>query len=241
MNPIRQGRIGVSLATAIIGAWTLLHGVALFAVEPGSVWLSVVLVLALSWLSVGLFIVAHDAMHGSLWPANRPGGDRIGALALFLYAGFSYRRLLPKHHAHHRQPGSPEDPDFAPHAPSQALKWYGRFMVTYFGWRELAGMALRTGVYLLLGAPMENILLFFALPGLLSSFQLFYFGTFLPHRHLTDGATPQFPDRHHARSNEYGYLLSLLTCFHFGYHHEHHLHPGAPWWRLPAMREERQA
>ncbi|MFA9473554.1 MAG: fatty acid desaturase [Filomicrobium sp.] len=27
--------------------------------------------------------------------------------------------------------------------------------------------------------------------------------------------------------------MSLLTCFHFGYHHEHHLQPDVPWWRLP--------
>ena len=98
-------------------------------------------------------------------------------------------------------------------------------------------MALRVGLYLLLGAPLENILLFFAAPGLLSSFQLFYFGTFLPHRHLPEGGNAMFADQHRSRSNDYGNLMSLMTCFHFGYHHEHHLHPGVPWWRLPALRK----
>jgi beta-carotene ketolase (CrtW type) len=97
-------------------------------------------------------------------------------------------------------------------------------------------MVLRVGVYLLLGARLENILLFFAVPGLLSSFQLFYFGTFLPHRHLRQPGAAIFADQHRARSNQYGYLASLLTCFHFGYHHEHHDHPREPWWRLPATR-----
>jgi beta-carotene ketolase (CrtW type) len=30
--------------------------------------------------------------------------------------------------------------------------------------------------------------------------------------------------------------VSLLTCFHFGYHHEHHDTPWVPWWKLPAQR-----
>lgn len=239
MSPVRQSRIGVALAVLILGAWSVLHIHAVFFLDAPPAWLSVVLIAALTWLSVGLFILAHDAMHGSLWPTNRRGGDRIGALALLLYAGFSYSRLLPKHHAHHRDPGSADDPDFAPRSPADPVTWYGKFMATYFGWRETAGMALRTGVYLLLGADIGNILLFFALPGILSSLQLFLFGTYLPHRHETGQPAQSFPDRHRARSNEYGYLLSLLTCFHFGYHHEHHLHPGAPWWRLPAIRRER--
>jgi beta-carotene ketolase (CrtW type) len=29
---------------------------------------------------------------------------------------------------------------------------------------------------------------------------------------------PEFTDRHRARSNDYAWWLSLLTCFHFGYH-----------------------
>ena len=45
-----------------------------------------------------------------------------------------------------------------------------------------------------------------------------------------------FADKHRARSNEFSPLLSLLTCFHFGYHHEHHDAPWVPWWKLPAHR-----
>jgi beta-carotene ketolase (CrtW type) len=228
----------MSLATLIIAAWLCLHIFSVFFLEPGNSLLSLILIAALTWLSVGLFIIAHDAMHGSLWPTNRRTGNRVGALALWLYAGFSFQRLLPKHHLHHRNPGSADDPDFAPDSPRQALAWYGRFMKTYFGPREMAIMVLRTAAYMLLGARVENILLFFALPGILSSFQLFYFGTFLPHRHAHEQDTHHFADHHRARSNEFSYLASLLTCFHFGYHYEHHLQPGMPWWRLPAVRSK---
>ena len=31
-------------------------------------------------------------------------------------------------------------------------------------------------------------------------------------------------------------VLSLLACFHFGYHYEHHARPDLPWWRLWQVR-----
>lgn len=244
MSAVRQGWIGMSLATLIMASWICLHVIGMFFLNLHHPVAVLALIAALTWLSVGLFIIAHDAMHGSLWPTNRRAGNWMGAVALWLYAGFSFQRLLPKHHSHHCNPGSADDPDFAPDTPARALAWYGRFMKTYFGAREMIVMALRTGLYMLLGARVENILLFFALPGILSSFQLFYFGTFLPHRHAHDteeANETRFADHHHARSNDFGHLLSLLTCFHFGYHHEHHLQPGAPWWRLPTVRKARTA
>jgi beta-carotene ketolase (CrtW type) len=30
--------------------------------------------------------------------------------------------------------------------------------------------------------------------------------------------------------------LSLLACFHFGYHREHHDNPSLSWYQLPAAR-----
>ncbi|MBC7685327.1 MAG: fatty acid desaturase [Bdellovibrionales bacterium] len=242
MSAVKQGWIGLSLAALIMAAWVCLHVLGVFFLDlthpPLSILLSILWIAGLTWLSVGMYIVAHDAMHGSLWPANRKGGEKIGALAVWLYAGFSFQRLLPRHHSHHRHPGSVDDPDFAPDTPSRALAWYGRFLTTYFGLRETVIMLVRVSLYMLLGAKVENIVLFFALPGILSSFQLFYFGTFLPHRHSHGADQAHFADRHNTRSNEFGYLLSLLTCFHFGYHHEHHVQPGMPWWRLPAARRK---
>ncbi|GIZ52723.1 fatty acid desaturase [Noviherbaspirillum aridicola] len=226
-----QDATGATLAVLIAGAWLALHVAGVFFLDAGRPATALLVVLQ-TWLSVGLYIVAHDAMHGSLL-RSRKAGERVGALAVWLYAGFGWRRLVTMHRSHHLYAGTPQDPDFAPDTPSALLPWYLRFMRTYFGARECAVMALRVGAYVLLGARIENILLFFAVPGLLSSFQLFYFGTYLPHRHETDAA---FPDRHRARSSRYDYLASLLSCFHFGYHHEHHRRPDVPWWRLPALR-----
>lgn len=233
--PSRTTAIGLLLATAILGGWLVLHIYAVFFHQLGGRgWLAAPLMVAgLTWLSVGLFIVAHDAMHGSLAPGRPTVNRLVGRLALLLYAGFWMDRLSPNHMAHHRHVGTGEDPDFAEHHPTAFWPWYRQFMLRYFGWREFGVLTAIVAVYLfVLRAPLGSVLLFWALPAILSSVQLFYFGTFLPHRHADD----PFADEHRARSNDYPWLVSLLTCFHFGYHREHHRSPGTPWWRLPAER-----
>jgi beta-carotene ketolase (CrtW type) len=197
-----------------------------------------IIVLAICWLNVGLFIVAHDCMHGSLAPRHPVVNRWIGRVALGLYAGFSFDRLLPKHFDHHRHAGTELDPDFSVSHPTAFWPWYAAFLRQYFGIRELLVLTALVAIYVLvLGAPYPNLLLFWALPAILSSLQLFLFGTYFPHR----AAEQPFADRHRARSNDYGRLISLLTCFHFGYHHEHHLAPHLPWWRLPGEREKLRA
>lgn len=235
MTRRRQAAIGLSLAAAIAVAWAALHVWSVFfqPLHGPAALAAPLLVALLCWLNVGLFIVAHDAMHGSLAP-GRPALNRwAGRAALALYAGFSFDRLIAKHHAHHRHSGTVEDPDFSSRHPRRFWPWYAAFFRQYFGLRELLVLTALVAVYVLvLRAAWANLLLFWALPAILSSLQLFLFGTFLPHRE----ADSPFADSHRARSNGYGRLASLLTCFHFGYHHEHHRAPQLPWWRLPAER-----
>ncbi|WP_420393911.1 fatty acid desaturase [Acuticoccus sp.] len=229
----RDTIIGVGLAVAIVVAWLATHVAAIFVINWGDApwWGAPAMVMLQTWLFTGLFIVAHDCMHGSLAP-GLPGVNRaFGRLALLLYAAFSYDRLLPEHHRHHRRPGTADDPDFHPERPSSFVPWFVRFFLHYYGWREFAAMALATSLYVLAFRPeMPLFLAFYALPAVLSAVQLFYFGTFRPHRVDEDG----FADRHNSRTDDFPVTLSLLTCFHFGYHHEHHLTPTTPWWRLPS-------
>jgi fatty acid desaturase len=231
----RQARIGLALAGALVACWLAIHIGFIFwwRPGPGAVLPAVAAVLVQTWLSTGLFIVAHDAMHGALAPGRPRLNRAVGTLALALYAGLSYRQLLPRHHDHHRHSGGAGDPDF--HAGDGRLHaWFRQFFRTYYTHGQIVRITLAALVYtLLLGAPLGNIVLFWAVPALGAVAQLFVFGTYLPHR---AGATP-FVDKHRARSNRQSLIVSLLTCFHFGgYHHEHHLHPGTPWWGLPARR-----
>ena len=232
MSDSRQTLIGTALAALIGAGWAALHVYAVFFLTldgASAVWAPLLLAL-LCWLDVGLFIVAHDCMHGSLAPGRPRLNRAVGRIALALYAGFSFDRLRAKHFEHHRSPGTDADPDYSVQHQRSFFGWYAAFFRQYFGLRELAVLSLLVAFYLfVLGAPYPNLLLFWAAPSVLASLQLFLFGTYLPHR----PGTTAFADRHRARSNGYGTLTSLLSCFHFGYHHEHHLAPQLPWWRLP--------
>lgn len=236
----RQGPIGLVLAAAIFGAWLTTHLYAMFVFDLTWKSLPVAFVIAAvqCWLSVGLFIVSHDAMHGSLAPRGGRLNDVIGGALLFLYAGFGWKRMRAAHFAHHAAPGSSRDPDFAEAHPRRFWPWYGTFLKRYFGWQSVLFVSTVVTVYwLVLGIPAEKIVLLYGLPAIASSLQLFYFGTYRPHRH----ADSPFADRHNARSEDFGMLASLASCFHFGYHLEHHRAPHVPWWGLPAARMAHRA
>jgi beta-carotene ketolase (CrtW type) len=231
-----QTAIGVALAVLIAGSWLGIHAYAMFVFELN--WASLPLALAMAavqcWLSVGVFIVCHDAMHGSLTPTRPQIANRIGAVLLFLYAGFEWRAMRAAHFTHHRLSGRAGDPDFDVHNPAHFWRWYATFFRRHFGWQSLVFVHAVVGFYwLVLGIPMARIVLLYGAPALLSSLQLFYFGTYRPHCHR---AGENFADRHNARSDAFGVLPSLATCFHFGYHLEHHHRPDVPWWALPAAR-----
>ena len=232
-----QAAIGLSLFALVLGAWLAIHLWAMFglSITAGN-WPLVLAVFAVQcWLSVGMFIVAHDAMHGSLAPGRPKVNQAVGATLLLVYAGFGWRRLRDAHFDHHLHVGTGADPDFLADNPRHFWPWYTAFLKRYFGWRSMAYVWTVVLVYfLVLDVPPLNILLLYGLPAIASSLQLFYFGTYRPHRHEEQG----FADRHNARSNDYGSIASLLTCFHFGYHHEHHLSPQVPWWQLPRRHAE---
>lgn len=237
----RQAATGLGLAGAIVAGWLIIHVTAVFVLplDPYVLAAAPLIVAIQTVLSVGLFIVAHDAMHGSLAPFRPRLNAAIGRFCLFIYAGFSFDALKLKHMRHHAAPGTADDPDYCVARPDSFMRWYRQFYREYFGLKEFAILTAILAVYVgALGAPVANLLLFWALPALLSSLQLFYFGTYRPHRPRS-GDT--FADGHHARSVDLPPMLSLITCFHFGYHHEHHLYPQEPWWRLPAVRRARLA
>ena len=195
------------------------------------------LILLRSFLHTGLFIVAHDAMHGSLVP-GRPGlNDAVGRLALLLYACLPYGRCRAQHVLHHRHPGERQDPDFHDGRRPDPLHWYLHFLSGYLGPQPLAGLiacwslmlvALPTPAPLVAAADLGVVAV---LPLVLSSLQLFFFGTYLPHRQL-DGEG----ERHQVHSSSLPPWLSFLTCYHFGYHREHHAAPGVAWYALPRLR-----
>jgi beta-carotene/zeaxanthin 4-ketolase len=234
-----QGLVGACLAALIAGTWLSIHfwGMFVFELDLANWPLAVALAVLQCWLSVGVFIVCHDAMHGSLVPGHPKANSAIGAVLLALYAGFAWSKLRRAHFAHHKLAGHAGDPDFDEHHPDDFWRWYSTFFRRYFGWRSVLFVHTVVGIYwLVLDVPMAQIVLLYGLPALGSSLQLFYFGTFRPHHHVRGEDAQVFADRHNTRSEEFGTLASLASCFHFGYHLEHHRRPDVPWWALPQAR-----
>ncbi len=224
---------GLISATLIISIWTLSL---IFALRQNisnlAYWKILLIIVWQTFLYTGLFITAHDAMHGTAFYKNKLINKSIGIISVLLYAMFSYKKLLTKHHQHHRSPGTKDDPDFHDGVHKGFWHWYLHFLFTYLTWIQFLGMAIVFNIlHHVFKIPIPNLLFFWVFPSVISTLQLFYFGTFLPHRESTE----EFKDQHRARSNNYNVLFSFLTCYHFGYHWEHHEYPYIPWWKLPKV------
>jgi beta-carotene ketolase (CrtW type) len=223
------------VAAAIVGLWIGVMSAALFGLplDVRHLPLGLALVPVVTFLFSGLFITAHDAIHGLVAPAWPRLNRAVGTLCVGLYAGFSYGWLRTEHQIHHRTPASAEDPDYHDGHNAGFWAWYFHFMRHYVTLGQLVRVGLVfNSLRYLAGAPLANLLFLWMLPAILSSLQLFYFGTYLPHRAPPGG----YRDEHRAESNNYGVWFSFLTCYHFGYHHEHHAQPHLPWWKLPSAR-----
>ncbi len=228
---------GVLVALVIIALWasSLVAFLYVDIAQLGFLWI-LPAVLGRTYIQTGLFIVAHDAIHGSVMPSDRRLNHGIGRLAVTLYALLSYRKLFLNHWKHHRYPGQAKDPDFHDGTHRNFLLWYWRFMDGYMNFKERIVMLFKIIAIFLVASfglhiSVTNMFLFWFLPIVLSSTQLFFFGTYLPHRSESGGGD------HHAVSSNYPIFLSLLTCYHFGYHWEHHEYPDIPWYGLPSVRQ----
>lgn len=187
-------------------------------------------ILVQAYLYTGLFITAHDAMHGTVAQSKRIN-KAIGMFATFLFAGMSFNRLIKNHFLHHKYPGEESDPDF--NIKSQNFfVWWLSFMVRYTTLTQIIIMGLLFNV-LKIFADEINIWLYWVIPAFLGTLQLFYFGTYQPHKKPhTDDMRP-----HNARSQRLNHLWAMISCYFFGYHHEHHESPKTPWWKLYQLKE----
>jgi beta-carotene/zeaxanthin 4-ketolase len=234
-----ESRWGLILTIGILAAW----GSTLALLLPWSIrtmpigWL-VSAIAGRTFLHTGLFILAHDAMHRNLVPQHQPLNHGIGRLCVGLYAFLNYDQCRRNHGQHHRIPGQVGDPDFHDGEHSHPVGWYWHFLRGYLSLKGFGVFTLGwSGIFLVCcggGAiGVTNVLLFWALPLILSSMQLFVFGTYRPHRQGL--CLP--PDRPRSVRQR---AWSLLSCYHFGeYHWEHHHDPKTPWYRLPQLDRPR--
>ena len=230
--------VSMAIALTIISLWFIsligllrqdLSRLPLVAIV-GGVWLR-------AFLHTGIFIIIHDSIHGVVCQ-NKQVNSLMGYIASFLYAILPYQTLAENHRMHHSYPATEQDPDFYQANPNSFWLWYTSFMKDYQKgmqfWILFWGMTVVFWSLIWLHIPVANIFLFWVIPIVISSLQLFTFGIFLPHRPRVEG----YGDRHRARSSNYSVFLSFITCYHFGYHWEHHKYPHLPWYKLPLMRKK---
>jgi beta-carotene ketolase (CrtW type) len=218
--------MGTLIALLILSLWGghLFYSLNHVAVDFASPWLYAHILIQ-TYLYTGLFITSHDAMHGTV-SRIRWLNKGIGAVSLMLYAGMWYPRLLKNHKLHHRDPASETDPDF--YTGSQNFwVWWLTFMFRYLTWAQLIIIAVLYNVLKIWFSDLQLWLLW-VLPAILSTLQLFYFGTYLPHRLPHE----QEMKPHRARTQKKNHLWAMVSCYFFGYHYEHHQSPGTPWWQL---------
>lgn len=222
--------MGILLAVLIMVAWMSHLFYSLTGVEVNLkspiFYLHVVFQM---YLFTGLFITAHDSMHGNV-SGNKRINNITGWFSSFLFAGLSYKKLLKNHQLHHKYPGSNEDPDFSFRFQNVFL-WWTVFISRYVTILQLLVMAAAFNAFKLISNE-SSIISFWVVPALLSTFQLFYFGTYKPHmRPHNDEMKP-----HNARTQKKNHIWAMLSCYFFGYHHEHHQSPQTPWWQMYKLK-----
>ncbi|MGC9522321.1 MAG: fatty acid desaturase [Anaerolineae bacterium] len=113
MSVSRRPGLGPFIAIGVIVVWATSLVLLLGRASDG---LPVVLwplgTLWLTFLYTGMFMTAHDAIHGSIWRGRREINAWVGRGILFLYAFFPYAQVREQHFLHHRFPGSSQDPDY---------------------------------------------------------------------------------------------------------------------------------
>ncbi len=225
--------LGLLIACSIITIWASSLAI-LFTLDTFKTN-NLLILFAILWQTffyTGLFITAHDAMHGVVFSRNSEVNNFIGFFALIFYGLFSYRKMIDTHWQHHQHPASELDPDYHNGEHKGFLSWYLYFMFRYWSWLRLIGLVVAFHfMSSILNTPKINLILFWIVPSLLSSIQLFYFGTFLPHREPLKG----YQNSLRAQSVYLPMFWSFLTCYHFLYHQEHHEYPHIPWWQLPKI------
>lgn len=186
-------------------------------------------VITQAYLYTGLFITAHDAMHGTVSKFKKLN-FAIGWICTFLFAGLSYSKLICNHRKHHENPGSIDDPDYCTKS-QNFFYWFFSFFSKYVTIGQIIFMALIFNLMKLFTSEL-SIWFFFVLPVILSSFQLFFFGTYLPHKLPHE----QNMKPHNARTQKKNNIIAMITCYFFGYHYEHHEFPYLPWWKLYSVK-----
>jgi len=80
-----------------------------------------------------------------------------------------------------------------------------------------------------------SIIMFWVIPAFLGTFQLFFFGTYLPHKYPHTKNRQPYKARTQKKKSFFGNDFVLF----FEYHYEHHDSPKTPWWKLYKLKDKK--
>lgn len=221
--------MGLIISIIILIAWIVHFSYSLFYLDVNFKSLITYLNILIQALYTGQFITAHNAMHKTV-SKNKFVNNFIGTVSTLLYAGMSFCKLKKNHFEHHKNPGCDTDPDFFIKSQNFFL-WLATFMIRYTSFQQIVIMGIAYNI-LKIWVNEINFWFYWIIPAFLSSLQLFYFGTYLPHRKPhTNEINP-----HKARTQKKNHLWAMISCYFFGYHYEHHEKPHVLWWKLYLMK-----
>jgi beta-carotene/zeaxanthin 4-ketolase len=229
LKPVRANySAGIWIAFTIIVCWFVMLWYSLqipFSLRNPLCW---ILFLGLTHLYTGLFITAHDAMHGTV-SLHKRLNNAIGLLCGLLFAFNWLPRLKHKHQLHHTQVATAQDPDYYH---GSFWVWYLNFLKNYITLWQVILMGATFNL-LMIWFSKINVVFYWMIPAILSTLQLFYFGTYLPHKGIHADDNP-----HKSRSQHKNHLWAFISCYFFGYHYEHHDAPYVPWWQLYHQKDK---
>ncbi len=197
----------------IVNDYNLLYN---YNINNHQIYETIFCIMTLIWQYVGLFIISHDLHHN-----KNPSfyQNFLGRLCLFCYGGFRLEDFSKNHNLHHKFPGLiNKDPDFDNSYP---IIWYSKFIYRYISINQLVNEIIIFQLLYFTKVNFENMLLFWFIPCIYASIQLYYYGTYLVHKEngmIINSNLPKF--------------AKLLTCYNFGNHKEHHKYPNKSWLEL---------
>ena len=216
--------LGALFLAAIPGAFFLVHA------HP---WAMVLTIPVNACCFTGLFILAHEAIHGTLVPGFPRLGHALGRLFATVYALVDYDLLRARHHEHHAHVGTDADPDFD--GDGRLLLHGARFMRRYLRWYSVPLLALAGNALGQRGYSAAMIGAYVA-PVLLSTLIVFTVGIHLVHH-------PKLVEKY-ARNDtqrsvciDFGRVGSALLILNFNTHWLHHARPRLSWWELGVHRD----
>jgi len=256
----RLSRLDVALNFVYLAScWALiLLSVWLFAAERS--WLTFALAfLVVSSRHQALLNVEHDCIHNHFVPGRR-WNERVGIVSAASPCGSPFYASRARHLAHHRLLATADDPDARLHAgddkrtPRGVLRYFalglvGGYVATVMFEPEAVGIddslrrrdrrnvvlaqaVLFAGFTLLFGWWAYPLLWVLPLATLTAAMHMVR--SFCEHAISNDEATSHGDRLISIRSNPVE--RALVAPFYMNYHAEHHLFPGVPARRLPAVQ-----